>query len=172
MHITVFSIQGCSRLTAIPIIIEGQFQAFQRFSSSKLVLKTVENRSTALNYYGIASTVFSMQGCSRLSDVFCLISDVIRNFAFLLCTSLCMVFEPTLRASIVFRALAFVRTLTFYVCMDAYVLAFMHIHVQICTLLLKLLFGTLRTNAEFRISRPGNRRNCARSCPRMSDPGF
>ncbi len=41
--------------TAIPIIIEGQFQAFQRFSSSKLVLKTFENRSAALNYYGIGS---------------------------------------------------------------------------------------------------------------------
>ncbi len=42
--------------TAIPIIIEGQFQAFQRFSSSKRVLKTVENRSTALNYYGVGSS--------------------------------------------------------------------------------------------------------------------
>jgi hypothetical protein len=36
---------------AILIIIEGQFQAFQRFSSSKLVLKAVESRFTALNYY-------------------------------------------------------------------------------------------------------------------------
>jgi hypothetical protein len=42
--------------TAIPIIIEGQFQAFQRFSSSKLVLKAVENRSAALSYYGIGSS--------------------------------------------------------------------------------------------------------------------
>jgi hypothetical protein len=31
-------------------IIEGQFQAFQRFSSSKLVLKTVESCFVALNY--------------------------------------------------------------------------------------------------------------------------
>jgi hypothetical protein len=29
------------------MIIEGQFQVFQRFYSSKLVLKTVESRSTA-----------------------------------------------------------------------------------------------------------------------------
>ncbi len=41
--------------TAIPIIIEGQFQAFQRFSSSKLVLKTVESCFAALNYYGNGS---------------------------------------------------------------------------------------------------------------------
>ncbi len=41
--------------TAIPMKTEGQFQAFQRFPSSKLVLKIVENRSTALNYYGIGS---------------------------------------------------------------------------------------------------------------------
>jgi hypothetical protein len=41
--------------TAIPIIIEGQFQAFQRFSSSKLVLKTVESCFVALNYYGNGS---------------------------------------------------------------------------------------------------------------------
>jgi hypothetical protein len=37
--------------TAIPIIIEGQFQAFQRFSSSKLVLAAVESCFRALNYY-------------------------------------------------------------------------------------------------------------------------
>jgi hypothetical protein len=42
--------------TAIPIIIEGRFQAFQRFSSSKLVLKTVESCFMALNYYGNGST--------------------------------------------------------------------------------------------------------------------
>jgi hypothetical protein len=37
--------------TAIPIIIEGQLQDFQRFSSSKLVLQTVESCFVALNYY-------------------------------------------------------------------------------------------------------------------------
>jgi hypothetical protein len=42
-------------LTAIPIIIEGRFQVFQRFSSSKLVLKTVESCFAALNYYGNGS---------------------------------------------------------------------------------------------------------------------
>jgi hypothetical protein len=42
---------------AIPIIIEGQFQVFQRFSSSKLVLRTVESRFTALNYYENGSTL-------------------------------------------------------------------------------------------------------------------
>jgi hypothetical protein len=41
--------------TAIPIIIEGRFQVFQRFSSSKLVLKTVESCFVALNYYGNGS---------------------------------------------------------------------------------------------------------------------
>jgi hypothetical protein len=38
------------------IIIEGQFQNFQRFSSSKLVLITVESCFVALNYYGNGST--------------------------------------------------------------------------------------------------------------------
>ncbi len=42
--------------TAIPIIIEGRFQVFQRFSSSKLVLKAVESCFVALNYYGNGST--------------------------------------------------------------------------------------------------------------------
>jgi hypothetical protein len=37
--------------TAILTIIEGQFQVFQRFTSSILVLKTVESRFAALNYY-------------------------------------------------------------------------------------------------------------------------
>jgi hypothetical protein len=43
--------------TAILIIIEGQFQVFQRFSSSKLVLKTVGSRCMALNYYGNVSII-------------------------------------------------------------------------------------------------------------------
>jgi hypothetical protein len=41
--------------TAIPILIEGLFQVFQRFSSSKLVPKTAESCFVALNYYGIGS---------------------------------------------------------------------------------------------------------------------
>jgi hypothetical protein len=41
--------------TAIPIIIEGQFQVFQLFSSSKLVLEAVESCFVALNYYGKGS---------------------------------------------------------------------------------------------------------------------
>ncbi len=45
--------------TAIPIIIEGQFQVFQRFSSSKLVLKPVESCFAALDYYGNGSNVES-----------------------------------------------------------------------------------------------------------------
>jgi hypothetical protein len=36
---------------AVLIIIDRQFQAFQRFFSSKLVLKTVESRSDTLSYY-------------------------------------------------------------------------------------------------------------------------
>jgi hypothetical protein len=47
----------CLKLhTAIPIIIEGQFQVFQRFSRSKMVLKAVESCFVALNYYGNGST--------------------------------------------------------------------------------------------------------------------
>jgi hypothetical protein len=42
--------------TAILIIIKGQFQVFQRFSSSKLVLETVESCFVALNYYENGST--------------------------------------------------------------------------------------------------------------------
>jgi hypothetical protein len=44
-----------SDVTAIPIMIEGRFQVFQRFSSSKLVLKTVKSCFAALNYYGNSS---------------------------------------------------------------------------------------------------------------------
>jgi hypothetical protein len=39
------------RATAILIIIEGQFQAFQRFSGSKLLLQTVGSHFAAFNYY-------------------------------------------------------------------------------------------------------------------------
>ncbi len=38
-------------VTPILIIIEGRFQVFQRFSGSKLVLKSVEYHFAALNYY-------------------------------------------------------------------------------------------------------------------------
>ncbi len=37
--------------TAILTITEGQFQVFQRFTSSKLVLQTVESCFAALKYY-------------------------------------------------------------------------------------------------------------------------
>jgi hypothetical protein len=37
--------------TAILTIIEGRFQVFQRFPSSKLALKTVASCFVALNYY-------------------------------------------------------------------------------------------------------------------------
>jgi hypothetical protein len=37
--------------TAILIIMEGQFQLFQRFSGNKLVPRTVESRFEALYYY-------------------------------------------------------------------------------------------------------------------------
>jgi hypothetical protein len=50
--------------TAIPIIIEGRFQVFQRFSSSKLVLKTVESCFVALNYYGNGSTNMTVMDTS------------------------------------------------------------------------------------------------------------
>jgi hypothetical protein len=46
-----------NKITAIPIIIEGRFQVFQRFSTSKLVLKAVESCFVALNYYGNGSSV-------------------------------------------------------------------------------------------------------------------
>jgi hypothetical protein len=47
--------------TAILIIIEGQFQVFQRISSSKVVLRTVESRYEALNYYENSSTCDEFQ---------------------------------------------------------------------------------------------------------------
>jgi hypothetical protein len=40
------------------IIIEGQFQVIQRFSSSKLALETVESGFAALNYYENGSSVY------------------------------------------------------------------------------------------------------------------
>jgi hypothetical protein len=43
------------------IIIEGQFQIFQRFSSSKLVLKTAQSRFAALNYYENGSNFCDLQ---------------------------------------------------------------------------------------------------------------
>jgi hypothetical protein len=46
--------------TAILIIIEGRFQVFQRFPSSKLELKTVESCFVALNYYGNGSSFLSV----------------------------------------------------------------------------------------------------------------
>ncbi len=52
--------------TAIPIIIEGRFQVFQRFSSSKLVLKTVESCFTALNYCGNGSMYMYICLCTDL----------------------------------------------------------------------------------------------------------
>jgi hypothetical protein len=42
------------------MIIEGQFQNFQRFFSSKLVLITVESCLVALNYYGDGSITQSL----------------------------------------------------------------------------------------------------------------
>ncbi len=62
--------------TAILIIIEGQFQLFQRFSCSKLVLKTAESRFDALNYYENGSTSSS------------LIHTVAQSFPFKPCASL------------------------------------------------------------------------------------
>ncbi len=46
----------CSINTAILILTECQFHVFQRFMSSKLVLKTVESCFVALNYYEDGST--------------------------------------------------------------------------------------------------------------------
>ena len=43
--------------TALPIITEDRFQVFQRNPSSKLVLKAVESRFAALNYYENGSTL-------------------------------------------------------------------------------------------------------------------
>ena len=51
--------------TAIPIIIEGQFQVFQRFSSSKLVLETVESCFVALNYYEKGSSFANRLAVSK-----------------------------------------------------------------------------------------------------------
>jgi hypothetical protein len=56
MHVFLHQTYFSCKHTAILIITEGQFQVFQRFSSSKLVLKTVESCFVALNYYGNGST--------------------------------------------------------------------------------------------------------------------
>jgi hypothetical protein len=55
------------RNTAIPIIIEGRFQVFQKISSSKMVLKTVESCFVALNYYGNGSTGEILAVCRNTS---------------------------------------------------------------------------------------------------------
>ncbi len=41
--------------TVILIIIQGQFEIFQRFSSGKLVLATIDSCFVAPNYYGNGS---------------------------------------------------------------------------------------------------------------------
>ena len=56
----VFLARDAARDTPILTIIEGHFQIFQRFSSCKLVLKTVESSFAALNYSEIASTYTHM----------------------------------------------------------------------------------------------------------------
>jgi hypothetical protein len=66
--------------TAILIIIEGLLQVFQRFSSSKLVLKTVERCFVSLKYYENGSSraphhyiplekVCHLQGLSLFHDM-------------------------------------------------------------------------------------------------------
>jgi hypothetical protein len=61
-HTFLMTLYDCANpSTAIPIIIEGRFQAFQRFSSRKLVLKAVESCFVALNYYGNGSTFLDIQ---------------------------------------------------------------------------------------------------------------
>jgi hypothetical protein len=68
-----------SAITAILIISEGRYQAFQRFSSSKLVLKTVASCFSALHYYENGSAVPSMYEvpkrhfCTYLSSLFLLL---------------------------------------------------------------------------------------------------
>jgi hypothetical protein len=42
------------------MIIVGQFQNFQRFFSSKLVLKTVKNSFTALNHHEKGSSIMQI----------------------------------------------------------------------------------------------------------------
>jgi len=54
------NLKYCMKLAAtaaIPIIIEGLLQVVQRFSSSKLVLKTVESCFMALNYHENGSSM-------------------------------------------------------------------------------------------------------------------
>ena len=61
-HTFLMTLYDCANpSTAIPIIIEARFQAFQRFSSRKLVLKAVESCFVALNYYGNGSTFLDIQ---------------------------------------------------------------------------------------------------------------
>jgi hypothetical protein len=65
--VCVICINSCHRpqtVSVLPIIIEGQFQVFQRFSSSELVLKAVESCFVALDYYGNGSICTSLSSSS------------------------------------------------------------------------------------------------------------
>ncbi len=55
-------------------IIEGQFQVFQRFSSSTLVLKTVESCFVALNYYENGSMVHCIVKYADFASIFMSVS--------------------------------------------------------------------------------------------------
>jgi hypothetical protein len=67
--------------SAILMLIEGRLQAFQRLSSSKLVLKTVQNCFTALHYYENGSpavcTIISLNQLSFFYGFFCFICVII-----------------------------------------------------------------------------------------------
>jgi hypothetical protein len=67
-------IRGRQPHTAILIISEGQFQVLQRFSSSKLVLKTVETCFTTFNYYENGSTfmIFCVFECMCVIGRICI----------------------------------------------------------------------------------------------------
>ncbi len=51
----ILKLRSLSLSTGIFIIFEGRFHAFQRFSRSKFVLKSVESRFPALNCFENAS---------------------------------------------------------------------------------------------------------------------
>jgi hypothetical protein len=54
-HLTLHASPMGMHATGVFKIIEGQFHAFQRGASSKLVLKTVESCLPSLNYFGNAT---------------------------------------------------------------------------------------------------------------------
>jgi hypothetical protein len=85
----MFVYRSVNYCTAILIIIEGQLQVFQRFSSSKLVLKTVESCFMALNHYGNGSKTWCQSTVldSEVSNLYtCILFAYIHYYTYIIHT--------------------------------------------------------------------------------------